>query len=72
MDRADLYESQAAYCAYLLRRDIDPRRRALIERERQDWLLLAYQHGLWSEIAEPAAANAPKPALAGRGSRSER
>lgn len=65
MDKAELYNSQAAYCASLLHRVLDPRRRALIERERQDWLVLAYQHALWNELAQPVAANAREPALIG-------
>ena len=55
MDRTALYEEQAAYCAYLLRRVADPLRRALLEREREDWLLLAYQNRLWTEV-EPQPA----------------
>lgn len=54
LDQVALYQSLAAYCAYLLRRDVEPRRRALIERERQDWLLLADEHGLWRQAARPA------------------
>jgi hypothetical protein len=50
LNRTAVYQEQAAYCAYLLHRVVDPRRRALIERERQDWLMLAYQTDLWSEI----------------------
>jgi hypothetical protein len=60
LDRTTLYEDQAAYCAYLLRRPMNPSRRALIEQERQDWLMLAYQDRLWSEIATPVAANEPR------------
>ena len=56
MDRTALYEEQAAYCAYLLRRALDPMRRALIERERQDWLMLAYQDQLWREVEKPEIA----------------
>jgi hypothetical protein len=52
-----LYEEQAAYCTYLLRRTVDPGRRALIERERDDWLLLAYQHQLWREVETPSFAS---------------
>lgn len=62
MDRATYYREQAAYCAYLLRRAMSADRRARIEQERQDWLVLAYQHGLWSE-AEPAS---PRPAVEAR------
>jgi hypothetical protein len=58
LDKVTLFQEQAAYCAYLLRRALDPRRRALIERERQDWLMLAYQDRLWSEIEIPAAPEA--------------
>jgi hypothetical protein len=54
LDRTAVYQEQAAYCAYLLHRVVDPRRRALIERERQDWLMLAYQTDLWNEIDVPA------------------
>ena len=63
MDRTPQYEEQAAYCAYLLRRAMDPRRRALIEQERQDWLVLAYQRRLLSEIQanEPTRAYAAVP-----------
>jgi hypothetical protein len=59
LNRTAVYQEQAAYCAYLLRRVVDPRRRALIERERQDWLMLAYQTDLWSEI-DVAPAVAPQ------------
>jgi hypothetical protein len=58
LDKVTLFQEQAAYCAYLLRRALDPRRRALIERERQDWLMLAYQDRLWSEIEIPSAPEA--------------
>lgn len=60
MERTTLYEDQAAYCTYLLRRPMSPARRALIEQERQDWLMLAYQDRLWSEIAAPEPANEPR------------
>lgn len=59
MDRTAQYEEQAAYCAYLLRRAMDPHRRALIEQERQDWLMLAYQQRLMSEIQATPPANEP-------------
>jgi hypothetical protein len=59
LDRTPQYEEQAAYCAYLLRRAMDPHRRAVIEQERQDWLMLAYQHRLMSEIQATAPANEP-------------
>jgi hypothetical protein len=61
MDRATLYREQAAYCAYLLNRTLNPSRRALLERERQDWLLLADQHELWLEIED----RGPRPAREG-------
>ena len=51
MERVNLYREQAAYCAYLLNRALDPRRRALLERERQDWLMLADQHRMWLDLA---------------------
>ena len=50
MDASEFYLEQAAYCAYLLRRLMDPVRRRLLERERQDWLMLAERYGLWSEM----------------------
>lgn len=59
LDRTPHYEDQAAYCAYLLRRAMEPHRRALIEQERQDWLTLAYQHRLLSEIQAETRANEP-------------
>ena len=52
MDRASLYREQAAYCAYLLRRAVEPHRRAQLERERQDWLMLADRQMLWRELEE--------------------
>lgn len=56
MSRTSVFNEQAAYCTYLLRRVIDPRRRALIERERQDWLTLAYEANLRAELeAQPGA-----------------
>jgi hypothetical protein len=47
---SELYREQASYCAYLLRRQMDPNRRYLLEREREDWLILADRHRLWSEL----------------------
>jgi hypothetical protein len=61
LERATLYREQAAYCAFLLSRTLEPRRRALLERERQDWLLLADQDHLWAALAlyaEPSLAPA--------------
>lgn len=46
MDVADLFEEYASYCTYLLRRSLEPARRSLIEREREEWLVLAYQRRL--------------------------
>jgi hypothetical protein len=48
MDAAQRYREQAAYCAYLMRRALNPTRRRLLEREREDWLMLAERQGLWS------------------------
>jgi hypothetical protein len=70
LDRTVVYYEQAAYCAYLLRRAVDPRRRALIERERQDWLMLAYQTGLWTEVDGPGAAGDAQRSFAPSASRS--
>jgi hypothetical protein len=56
MDPSVLYLEQASYCAYLLRRVEDPKRRRQLEREREDWLMLAERHRLWSEMdSQPAA-----------------
>jgi hypothetical protein len=41
LDRTTLYREQAAYFGDLLTRIRDPRRRALVEQEHEDWLLLA-------------------------------
>jgi hypothetical protein len=41
MERAERYREQAAYCAYLLSRALGPTRRRLLERERNDWLMVA-------------------------------
>lgn len=46
MERATFYNEQALYCDFLLRRSVDAHRRVLIERERQDWLMLARRNGL--------------------------
>ncbi len=58
MNPAALYREQASYCAFLLNRVTDPRRRAQIERERDDWLVLAYEHHLLTDF-DAAAASAP-------------
>jgi len=49
---------QAAYCAQLLNKKLDPKRRAQLERERQDWLTLAHEQDTWRTLGldEPAAA----------------
>lgn len=41
---------QAAYCAQLLNKPLDPQRRAQLERERQDWLVLADQQETWLSV----------------------
>ena len=46
------YREQAAYCAQLLSKKLDPKRRMQIERERQDWLLLAHEQETWSTLAQ--------------------
>jgi hypothetical protein len=50
MDDAERYREQAAYCAYLLRRALDPTRRRMLERERADWLMLAERQGLRADF----------------------
>lgn len=54
MGRADVYREQAQHCALLLTRVRDPRRRALLEREREDWLVLASEEEILAQ-AEPAS-----------------
>jgi hypothetical protein len=41
---------QAAYCTQLLSKRLDPRRRAQLEKERQDWLLLAHEQETWRAV----------------------
>jgi hypothetical protein len=41
---------QAAYCAQLLSKKLDPKRRAQLERERQDWLVLADEQETWRAV----------------------
>ena len=41
---------QAAYCAQLLSKKLDPRRRAQLEKEREDWLLLAHEQETWLAV----------------------
>jgi hypothetical protein len=55
LDRTKLYEDQANYCNVRLARISDPRRKALVERERDDWLVLADQERTWSEIVRQRA-----------------
>ena len=49
LDSAMCHE-QAAYCAQLLSKKLDPRRRAQLEKERQDWLLLAHEQETWKAV----------------------
>lgn len=41
---------QAAYCSQLLSKKLDPKRRAQLERERQDWLVLADEQETWRAV----------------------
>ncbi len=41
---------QAAYCTQLLSKKLDPRRRAQLEKERQDWLVLAHEQETWKAV----------------------
>lgn len=45
---------QAAYCTQLLSKKLDPRRRAQLERERQDWLVLADEQETWRAVQADA------------------
>ncbi len=45
---------QAAYCTQLLSKKLDPRRRAQLEKERQDWLLLADEQETWKAVQAEA------------------
>lgn len=61
MELDAMYREQAAYCAQLLSKDLNPMRRAQLERERQDWLVLADEQATWravraDERARPARA----------------
>lgn len=51
---------QAAYCAQLLNKKLDPKRRAQLERERQDWLLLAHEQDTWRTLAQDERAAAQR------------
>jgi len=46
---------QAAYCTQLLSKKLDPRRRAQLERERQDWLVLAHEQETWRAVQADAS-----------------
>lgn len=41
---------QAAYCALLLSKQLQPLRRAQLEREREDWLVLAHRQDTWRTV----------------------
>jgi hypothetical protein len=43
---------QAAYCTLLLGKKLEPARRAQIEREREDWLVLAHRQDTWRTVLE--------------------
>ena len=49
---------QAAYCAQLLSKKLEPRRRAQLEKERQDWLLLADEQETWKAVQAEARSRA--------------
>jgi hypothetical protein len=59
MKLSDLYGEQASYCAFLLRRPMDQTRRTLLERERDDWLMLADRQRSWAEL-EATEASPPQ------------
>ncbi len=46
----DMCREQAAYCSQLLSKRLEPRRRAQLEKERQDWLLLAHEQETWRAL----------------------
>ena len=54
MDADAMYREQAAYCSQLLSKDLNPRRRAQLERERQDWLVLADEQVTWRAVQADA------------------
>lgn len=56
MDIDAMYREQAAYCTQLLSKDLSPRRRAQLERERQDWLVLADEQATWRAVQADARA----------------
>lgn len=41
---------QAAYCTLLLAKKLEPLRRAQLEREREDWLVLAHREETWRMV----------------------
>lgn len=55
MDSA-ICREQAAYCAQLLSKKLEPRRRAQLEKEREDWLLLADEQETWRAMQRETAA----------------
>jgi hypothetical protein len=52
---------QAAYCSQLLSKNLDPRRRAQLERERQDWLVLAHEQETWRVVQAEARSRTFQP-----------
>ena len=50
---------QAAYCTQLLSKKLDPKRRAQLERELQDWLVLAHEQDTWRAVRAAEALAAP-------------
>lgn len=49
MDSA-ICREQAAYCTLLLSKALAPARRAQLEREREDWLILAHRQDAWRTV----------------------
>ena len=49
MDSA-MCREQAAYCTLLLSKSLAPARRAQLEREREDWLVLAHRQDTWRTV----------------------
>lgn len=50
MDLDAMDREQAAYCTQLLSKNLSPKRRAQLERERQDWLVLADEQATWRAV----------------------
>jgi hypothetical protein len=46
-----IYREHAAHCARLTGKTLSPTRRSQLERERQDWLVLADQQRTWRAMA---------------------